>query len=427
MDVFKLNEKGTSVKTEIIAGLTSFFAISYIIIVNSIILKDAGIPPELSVFATIFVSIIGCLLMGFFANAPIVLTPGMGVNAIFTYTLVGTLGLSWQAAVAVVIISSGVYCLVAFSKLSELLSRAVPETLKHGITCGIGLFLVVIGLEKGHLIEAGKDTFIVLGDLASLHALLAIFGLVLTVILLIRNVQGGLFIGILVTTILGNILQIRDASEASFALSHLADYPSIFAQGDFSSLFSAKFLMAVFSLTMILVFESMGLLQGLLPDAKEKDFKKAFKASAVTTFISGFFGTSPTIAAAESASGIEEGGKTGLTAVVAGALFAVSLFFIPLLSYVLQAAIAPVILITGALMMKNLQHIQFEDFTEWFPAFLIFVIIPLTSSIADGLAVGFVFYPLVKIVAGKRQAVHPAMYLISGLFLAYLIMNTVMG
>ncbi|MDT1956858.1 NCS2 family permease [Carnobacterium divergens] len=423
MNLFKLKEKKTTAKTEIIAGLTSFFAISYIVIVNSVILKDAGIPAELSVFATIFISAIGCYLMGIFANAPIILTPGMGVNAFFTYTLVGTLGLRWQEAIGVMMVSSLIYCVIAFSKASDVLSRAVPDTLKHGITCGIGLFLVMIGLEKGQLIVAGDKSLVALGDLANPHALLAIFGLILTLILVVRNVQGGMFIGILATTILGVLFKIQDTGEGSFSLMNIVDYPSIMGQGDFSGLFSLKFMMGVFSLTMILVFESMGLLQGLMEEASTVDFKKAFRMSAVTTFLSGIFGTSPTIAAAESASGIEEGGKTGLTTIVSGTLFLATLFFIPLLSYVPQAAIAPVILITGALMMKNLQHIQFDDFTEWFPAFLIVVLIPLTSSIADGMAAGFVFYPIVKLVSGKKSEIHPILYGISALFLMYLVLN----
>lgn len=423
MNLFKLKEKKTTAKTEIIAGLTSFFAISYIVIVNSVILKDAGIPAELSVFATIFISAIGCYLMGIFANAPIILTPGMGVNAFFTYTLVGTLGLRWQEAIGVMMVSSLIYCVIAFSKASDVLSRAVPDTLKHGITCGIGLFLVMIGLEKGQLIVAGDKSLVALGDLANPHAMLAIFGLILTLILVIRNVQGGMFIGILATTILGVLFKIQDSGEGSFSLMNIVDYPSIMGQGDFSGLFSLKFMMGVFSLTMILVFESMGLLQGLMEEASTVDFKKAFRMSAVTTFLSGIFGTSPTIAAAESASGIEEGGKTGLTTIVSGTLFLATLFFIPLLSYVPQAAIAPVILITGALMMKNLQHIQFDDFTEWFPAFLIVVLIPLTSSIADGMAAGFVFYPIVKLVSGKKSEIHPILYGISALFLMYLVLN----
>lgn len=423
MNLFKLKEKKTTAKTEIIAGLTSFFAISYIVIVNSVILKDAGIPAELSVFATIFISAIGCYLMGIFANAPIILTPGMGVNAFFTYTLVGTLGLRWQEAIGVMMVSSLIYCVIAFSKASDVLSRAVPDTLKHGITCGIGLFLVMIGLEKGQLIVAGDKSLVALGDLANPHAMLAIFGLILTLILVIRKVQGGMFIGILATTILGVLFKIQDAGEGNFSLMNIVDYPSIMGQGDFSGLFSLKFIMGVFSLTMILVFESMGLLQGLMEEASTVDFKKAFRMSAVTTFLSGIFGTSPTIAAAESASGIEEGGKTGLTTIVSGTLFLATLFFIPLLSYVPQAAIAPVILITGALMMKNLQHIQFEDFTEWFPAFLIVVLIPLASSIADGMAAGFVFYPIVKLVSGKKSEIHPILYGISALFLMYLVLN----
>lgn len=240
MNLFKLKEKKTTAKTEIIAGLTSFFAISYIVIVNSVILKDAGIPAELSVFATIFISAIGCYLMGIFANAPIILTPGMGVNAFFTYTLVGTLGLRWQEAIGVMMVSSLIYCVIAFSKASDVLSRAVPDTLKHGITCGIGLFLVMIGLEKGQLIVAGDKSLVALGDLANPHAMLAIFGLILTLILVIRNVQGGMFIGILATTILGVLFKIQDAGEGSFSLMNIVDYPSIMGQGGLGMCQGAK-------------------------------------------------------------------------------------------------------------------------------------------------------------------------------------------
>lgn len=215
--------------------------------------------------------------MGIFANAPIILTPGMGVNAFFTYTLVGTLGLRWQEAIGVMMVSSLIYCVIAFSKASDVLSRAVPDTLKHGITCGIGLFLVMIGLEKGQLIVAGDKSLVALGDLANPHAMLAIFGLILTLILVIRNVQGGMFIGILATTILGVLFKIQDAGEGSFSLMNIVDYPSIMGQGDFSGLFSLKFMMGVFSLTMILVFESMGLLQGLMEEASTVDFKKALE------------------------------------------------------------------------------------------------------------------------------------------------------
>ena len=411
-------------KTEMIAGLTGFFAISYIIIVNPIILTDAKIPAALSVFATIFSSALGCLIMGLWANAPIIITPGMGVNAFFTYTLVIGMKLDWQQAIAISIISSVIYMIVAFSKVSEKLSRAIPQELKIGITAGIGMFLVTLGLEKAQLItQGGSRSLLAVGDLAKPEALLALFGLALTLVLYLRKTTGGFMIAIIVTSALGAVLNIGLQDPPKVSLADLWQYKEILAQGDFSSLFSLKFLLAVFSMTMILVFESMGILEGLLPEADK--FKKTFEASSVATFCSGFLGTSPTVAAAESAAGIESGGKTGLMSLVSGGMFLLALFFIPLLSYVPQAAIAPVIIITGAIMMQQLKAINFDDFSEWFPAFLIVVLIPLTGSISVGLAFGFAAYPLVKIAAKKSQAVTPLLAILSILFILQLICEDV--
>ena len=411
-------------KTEMIAGLTGFFAISYIIIVNPIILTDAKIPAALSVFATIFSSALGCLIMGLWANAPIIITPGMGVNAFFTYTLVIGMKLDWQQAIAISIISSVIYMIVAFSKVSEKLSRAIPQELKIGITAGIGMFLVTLGLEKAQLItQGGSRSLLTVGDLAKPEALLALFGLALTLVLYLRKTTGGFMIAIIVTSALGAVLNIGLQDPPKVSLADLWQYKEILAQGDFSSLFSLKFLLAVFSMTMILVFESMGILEGLLPEADK--FKKTFEASSVATFCSGFLGTSPTVAAAESAAGIESGGKTGLMSLVSGGMFLLALFFIPLLSYVPQAAIAPVIIITGAIMMQQLKAINFDDFSEWFPAFLIVVLIPLTGSISVGLAFGFAAYPLVKIAAKKSQAVTPLLAILSILFILQLICEAV--
>lgn len=414
----------TVLKQEIIAGMTGFFAISYIIIVNPVILKDAGIPTDLSVFATIISSVIGCLIMGFFANAPIILTPGMGVNAFFTYTICATMGMSWQVAVAISMVASVIYMIVAFTSLSSLLAEAIPGSLKSGITAGIGLFLVEIGLEKAGLITAGKTSLIVLGNLTSPATLLAIFGILLSVILYLRQVPGSFLIGIVVTSVLGILFGIRDEQSVSVQLSRLADYHQIVLHGDFASALSIPFILAAFSMTMILIFESMGLLQGVLPDNRK--FKRAFQASSVTSFLSGGLGTSPTVAAAESASGIESGGRTGVMAITAGVLFAISMFFVPLLTYVPQAAIAPVIVITGAIMMEAIGSIDMHDFAAWFPAFLIIVLIPLTNSISTGLAFGFVFYPILRLVSGDGRNVSPAMYVLGGLFLIDLVLSALL-
>lgn len=416
--------KAINLKQEIIAGITSFFAILYIMIVNPMILKDAGIPMDLSVFATIFISVIGCILMAFWANAPIILTPGMGVNAFFTYTLVVGLQFNWQVAVAVSIVSSLIYMVIAFTKLSGVLSESIPDVLKSGITVGIGLFLVEIGLEKAGLIIAGSNgSLLAFGSLNNPETLLGLFGLILTLILFIKKVPGNFIIGIIVTTTIGVLFNIKGQA-TNVSISHLVNYTDIFNKGDFSQLGNLKFWLAVFSMTMILVFESMGLLEGILPDKSK--FKKSFQISAITSLLSGIFGTSPTVAAAESASGIESGGRTGIVALVTGALFAISTFFVGLLGYVPQSAIAPVIVITGALMMQNLKFIKLEDFSEWFPAFLIIVLIPLTGSIATGISFGFISYPIVKLVNNEMNKIHPIMWGIGLLFLINLISNSLL-
>lgn len=411
-------------KREIIAGITGFFAISYIIIVNPMILKDAGISADLSVFATILSSFIGCWIMGFWANAPVILTPGMGVNAFFTYTVVVNMGLSWQEAVAISMVSSIVYVLIAFTKVSEILAKGIPDALKAGITAGIGLFLVEIGLEKAGLIQAGKTSILAIGDLTKPAALLALFGLVLTLFLFVRNVTGGFFIGIAVTSILGIVFNIKDQATPNVSITDIDKYSQILGKGDFSNVLTIPFVLAAFSMTMILVFESMGLLEGIIPSHNK--FKKAFQASSVTAFLSGILGTSPTVAAAESASATESGGRTGITAIVAGTMFAVSMFFIPLLSFVPQAAIAPVIIITGAIMMNQLSAINMYDFTDWFPAFLIVVLIPFTTSISTGLAFGFVAYPLLKVAAKRGNELTGATWILGVLFMCDLVLSTIL-
>lgn len=414
--------KKEDIKREILAGTTSFFAISYIIMVNTVILAEAGMPKELTIFGTIFISIIGSILIGFVADAPIVLTTGMGVNSFFTYTLVFSLGLTWQQALAVSFCAGIVYLLVAFTKLSKLFAEVVPETLKTGITVGIGFFLVLIGLEKGHLILRGEHTFLQLAPLDNSLTMLTLFSLVLTVILFVKGIQGSFFIGIVVVTLIANIFNMVAPTE-HFSLNGLSHYSQIFLQLDFSSFFSKNFLLGVFALSMILIFESMGLLKGLMPEADEKQYLRAYRVTGFVTLLSSVFGTSPTVAAAESATGIEEGGKTGLTSITSGICFFLALLALPFLSYIPDSALAPAIIITGFLMIQQIKTLDFDDFSDYFPAILMIVLIPFTMNISDGMAFGFVAYPLTKWVAGKKSELQLAMWLISGLFLIYLIVN----
>ncbi|GAT91328.1 NCS2 family permease [Apilactobacillus kunkeei] len=411
-------------KTEVLGGITGFFAISYILVVNPMILADAGMDVHQTVFATIISSVIGCFIMGFYANSPVVITPGMGVNAFFTYTMVLNMGLSYQEALTVSLISTIAFALIAFSRFTDILQGGIPDSLKSAITAGIGLFLVEIGLQKADLIQQGKNSLLTIGSFKNPSLLLAIFGLILTIVLYIKNVKGNFFIGIVITTIVGVIFRIHDSGVKTTHLIDILQYHKSLFDFSFKNVWTTPFIMASFSMTMILVFESMGLNAGILPDMKK--FKKTFRSVSITGIISSILGTSPTVSAAESVAGFQLGARTGIMSITAGIMFLLSTFFISFLDLVPQAAIAPVIIITGALMLSNLKTINMDDFAEWFPAFLIVVLIPLTGSISIGLAFGFVAYPIVKIFNGQIKSISTINYILSGLFLINLIMTAML-
>ncbi len=411
-------------KTEVLGGITGFFAISYILVVNPMILADAGMDVHQTVFATIISSVIGCFIMGFYANSPVVITPGMGVNAFFTYTMVLNMGLSYQEALTVSLVSTIAFALIAFSRFTDILQGGIPDSLKSAITAGIGLFLVEIGLQKADLIQQGKNSLLTIGSFKNPSLLLAIFGLILTIVLYIKNVKGNFFIGIVITTIVGIIFHIHDSGVKTTHLIDILQYHKSLFDFSFKNVWTTPFIMASFSMTMILVFESMGLNAGILPDMKK--FKKTFRSVSITGIISSILGTSPTVSAAESVAGFQLGARTGIMSITAGIMFLLSTFFISFLDLVPQAAIAPVIIITGALMLSNLKTINMDDFAEWFPAFLIVVLIPLTGSISIGLAFGFVAYPIVKIFNGQIKSISTINYILSGLFLINLIMTAML-
>ncbi|WP_438830079.1 NCS2 family permease [Apilactobacillus kunkeei] len=411
-------------KTEVLGGITGFFAISYILVVNPMILADAGMDVHQTVFATIISSVIGCFIMGFYANSPVVITPGMGVNAFFTYTMVLNMGLSYQEALTVSLVSTIAFALIAFSRFTDILQEGIPDSLKSAITAGIGLFLVEIGLQKADLIQQGKNSLLTIGSFKNPSLLLAIFGLILTIVLYIKKVKGNFFIGIVITTIVGIVFHIHDSGVKTTHLIDILQYHKSLFEFSFKNVWTTPFIMASFSMTMILVFESMGLNAGILPDMKK--FKKTFRTVSITGIISSILGTSPTVSAAESVAGFQLGARTGIMSITAGIMFLLSIFFISFLDLVPQAAIAPVIIITGALMLSNLKAIDMDDFAEWFPAFLIVVLIPLTGSISIGLAFGFVAYPIVKIFNGQIKSISIINYILSGLFLINLIMTAML-
>ncbi|WP_394579417.1 NCS2 family permease [Cytobacillus firmus] len=416
--LFQLNSNGTTVKREVMAGAIGFFTIVYIIAVNSLILSEAGIPLEAAIFATIITSVVGCLIMGFWANVPILLVPGMGINALFSYTMVQSMGLSWQEALAVVFISGLIFVFVAFSRFAQTLSESIPHSLKEAITVGLGLFLMLIGLEKGGIVEKGTNSIIALGELGDPQVLATILTFLLAIILFMRNVPGNFLITVVAGTLIAwafGLINVQKTDEKSFALS---DYMEVFGTMSFDNMLSVTFWIAIFSLTMVLVFENIGLVHGHVGFInRPEQFKRAFQANSVSALLSGIFGTSPTVATVESAASMAAGGRTGLTAVTTGMLFVLSAFFIPVIKLIPNSAIAPILIIIGGLMLQNIRNLDLKDMSESFPAIFIIAMIPFTYSIADGIAIGFILYPILKISIGKAKEVSFALYVIAALFL----------
>ncbi|WP_282141658.1 NCS2 family permease [Cytobacillus oceanisediminis] len=416
--LFQLDSNGTTVKREVMAGAIGFFTIVYIIAVNSLILSEAGIPLEAAIFATIITSVVGCLIMGVWANVPILLVPGMGINALFSYTMVQSMGLSWQEALAVVFISGLIFVFVAFSRFAKTLSESIPHSLKEAITVGLGLFLMLIGLEKGGIVEKGTNSIIAMGELGDPQVLATILTFLLAIILFMRNVPGNFLITVVAGTLIAwafGLINVQSTEEKPFALS---DYMEVFGSMSFDNLLSVTFWIAIFSLTMVLVFENIGLVHGHVGFInRPEQFKRAFQATSVSALLSGIFGTSPTVATVESAASMAAGGRTGLTAVTTGFLFMLSAFFIPVIKLIPNSAIAPILIIIGGLMLQNIRNLDLKDMSESFPAIFIIAMIPFTYSIADGIAIGFILYPILKISIGKAKEVSFALYVIAALFL----------
>lgn len=422
---FKLKEHNVTVKSELMAALTSFFAAVYIIVVNASILSDGGVAMEPLILATVFASLFGCILVGFMSNAPLIIMPGMGINALFTYTIVRTMGLSFQQALAAVLVSGVLFCVIALTPLSKLLTESIPKSLKEAITVGIGLFITFIGLKNAGLIVSDASTFVKLGDLSDPAIIAFLIIMVLTLVLFILNIPGGFLISIILGTLISILLGVVDLSSIHLSMPNFSSYNEVFFAMDFSAISSIPFWIATFSLTLVLVFENIGLLHGQVNGLLKTPEKtnKALNAVAFSTIGCALFGTSPCVSTVEGAAGITAGGKTGLTSVFCGLLFLISLFFIPLITIIPNAAISPILVIIGGLMIKNVEEIDFSDFSESFPAFLTIILIPLTFSIVDGIAFGFITYPIAKICAKQHKKVSVTMYVVSAIFLLYFILH----
>lgn len=458
---FKLEEKGSTIRKEFVAGLTTFLAMAYILFVNPLVLSDAGMNKDAVFTATAIAAIVGTLVMGIYANYPVALAPGMGMNALFAYTIASPMfyDFTWQEALAAVLVSGVVFLILSFSGVREKVINAIPQDLKYAVGAGIGLFIAFIGLKNAGIVSYigltgdPADVVPVLGDLSNPLVLLAIIGLVITVILYVLRVPAAVFLGIVLTAIVGicwrlilesggNVLsdaldmglpQVPKEIISTPAAPEFGAFIKGFGSydwGSFEQIFT--FFVVVFTLLFLDFFDTAGTLvsvgerAGLLDEEGQLvDSGKALAADATATVVGAVVGTSSTTSYVESLSGIEVGGRTGLTAVFVSIFFIIALFFSPLLTLVTSSVTAPALIFVGILMASQLSKVKWNDIAIAIPTFITLIIMPLAYSIATGIAVGFIFYPISMICAKRHKEVSPTMYILSLVFLAYFIITTI--
>nr|WP_304219675.1 NCS2 family permease [Fredinandcohnia onubensis] len=430
---FQFDELGTTYKREIIGGLTTFLSMAYILFVNPSILSLSDVPDlpsELrmdanAVFvATALAAAIGTLIMGIVAKYPVALAPGMGLNAFFAYSVVLGMGISWQTALSGVLVSGIFLVLLTLTRIREKIIDAIPQNLKLAVGAGIGLFITFIGFKNAGIVIADPATLVALGDLSNGNTLLTIFGLVITVILMVRKVNGAVFIGMVITAIIGmivNLIEVPDKVVSSVP-SLAPTFGAAFA--NFGDIFTMDMLIVILTLMFVDFFDTAGTLVGVANQAgimKNNKLPRAGRAlvsDSTGTVIGAILGTSSTTSYVESTAGVAAGARSGFASVVTAVFFLLALFFSPLLGVVTPAVTSPALIIVGVLMVATLGDIEWKKFEIAVPAFLTILTMPLTSSIATGIAIGFIFYPITMIVKGRSKEIHPIMY---GLFIIFIL------
>ena len=427
---FRLKEHKSDVKTEVIAGITTFMTMAYILAVNPIILSDAGMNPGGVFTATALSAAIATLIMALYAKYPFALAPGMGLNAFFAYSVVlGEMGRTWQFALTAVLIEGIIFILLSAVNVREKIFDSIPINLKNAVSVGIGLFIAFIGLGGAGIVKAGNGTLLELGDLTSGPAVLAILGILITGFLFAKNIKGALLIGIVITTIIGIPMGVTILPEG-FNIVSLP--PSIndvaFRFVPMSEIFSFEMLVVVFTFLFVDIFDTVGTLAGVASKANmlDKNGKlprvgKALMSDAVGTVVGACLGTSTVTTYVESASGVAAGGRTGLTSLTTAGMFVLALFFAPLFTIIPSAATAPALVIVGLFMMSPIKNINFDDYTEAIPAFLTIVMMPFAYSIAEGIVAGMTTYTILKAISGRTKEVSITMWVLSILFIARII------
>ena len=417
--IFKLSEHGTSARTEFIAGVTTFLTMSYIIFVNPDILSTTGMDRSAVFVATCLAAALGSIVMGLVANWPIGMAPGMGLNAFFAFTVVATLGFTWQQALGAVFISGSIFVLLTVTGVRSWLIAGIPHSLRSAIAAGIGLFLAIIALKGAGIVVANKATLVGLGDLKQTGPLLAIFGFFVIAVLDALRVRGSILIGILAVTVLSWILGV---SQFHGILSAPPSIMPTFLQLDIVGALHGGLIHIILVFVLVEVFDATGTLIGiakranLIQEGKPNRLSRALLADSAAIVAGSLMGTSSTTAFVESASGVQAGGRTGLTALTIAVFFIAALFFSPLAASVPAYATAPALLYVAGLMMRELTEIEWDDLTEAAPAAITALAMPFTYSIANGLAFGFVSYVIIKICTGRWSMLHPATQIVAALF-----------
>jgi AGZA family xanthine/uracil permease-like MFS transporter len=418
---FKLRESGTDVQTEITAGLTTFMTMAYIIFVNPAILSKTGMNFEAVMMATVLAAGITTIFMGLFANYPFALAPGMGLNAYFTFTVVEQMGYSWETALGAVFVSGFIFLVLTLVRIREIIVYAIPDTLKLATAGGIGLFLALIGLKEVGIITAHPSTMVTLGDITQSTPIMAVVGTIIIGALMARRIKGAILIGILLTWIIGLILGF---SQFQGVFGPPPSLEPVLLKLDIISALEIGFFGIIFAFLFVDLFDTTGTLVGVAEQGgfikKDGTFprvNRALSADAGGTLLGSLLGTSTITCYIESASGVAAGGRTGLTAVVVGILFLLSMFLAPLAKSIPAFATSPALVIVGMLMLRVVSQINWEEVSEALPAFVVIISMPFSYSIATGIALGFIFYPLVKLLAGKAKEVKPTVWVLAVIFI----------
>lgn len=438
---FKLKENKTTFKTELMAGLTTFMTMAYILVVNPSILSTTGMDAGALLTATCIASALGTFFMAFFANYPFVLAPGMGLNAYFAFTICAQKGYSWHVALAAVFVEGIIFIILSAVNVREAIFNAIPANMKKAVSVGIGMFIAFIGLQNAGVVVNNASTCVSLGDVKTVPVALALIGTIITLVLVIRKVKGALLVGILITWILGIICQLAgvyvvdvEAGVYSLIPTGLISAPPSIApiagKLSFSGISIFDFIVVVFAFLFVDLFDTLGTLIGVSTKAgfldkegKLPKIKGALFADALATTIGAVLGTSTVTTFVESASGVSDGGRSGLTAFTAGILFLVALLFSPILTTIPSFATTPALVVVGLMMVENVRDIDFSDYTEGFPAFMTILMMVVCYSISEGLVFGVISYVLLKLFGGRKNELNPVIVIIAILFFLKLILG----